>query len=155
MPKSILLVEDNPNDELLTIRALKKAGIVNEIVVARDGEEAINYLFNNKALSILPQVIILDLKLPKIDGLQVLKRIREDECTKNIPVVVLTSSKEESDLMGAYNLHTNAYVQKPVDFVKFAEACQYLGMFWLLLNETCPGPERRSADSASQTHSDV
>jgi two-component system, response regulator len=143
MAKVILLVEDNPNDEALTIRAFKKSGIANEIVVARDGEQALEYLFasgshTGRDVTQLPQVVILDLKLPKIDGLQVLKRIREDERTKAVPVVILTSSKEERDLVEAYNLHTNAYVQKPVDFLQFAEACQHLGMFWLLLNEPCP-----------------
>lgn len=143
MSKVILLVEDNPNDEALTIRAFKKSGIANDIVVARDGEQALDYLFGTglyegRDISQLPQVVILDLKLPKLDGLQVLKRVREDERTRSTPVVILTSSKEERDLVEAYNWHTNAYVQKPVDFVQFAEACQHLGMFWLLLNEPCP-----------------
>jgi two-component system response regulator len=143
MSKVILLVEDNPNDETLTVRAFKKAGINNEIVVARDGEQALNYMFGTgeyegRDINMLPQVIILDLKLPKVDGLQVLKQVRENPHTKAVPVVILTSSKEERDLVEAYNLYTNAYVQKPVDFVQFAEACQHLGMFWLLLNEPCP-----------------
>jgi two-component system response regulator len=147
MNKEILLVEDNPNDEALTIRAFRKAGIANPITVARDGEEALGYLFGtglyaDRDTSRIPQVIILDLKLPKIDGLEVLKKIREDSKIKAVPVVILTTSKEQRDLVEAYNLHTNAYVQKPVDFVKFAEACQYLGMFWLLLNEACP-PENQ------------
>ncbi len=143
MPKVILLVEDNPNDEALTIRAFKKAGISNEVIVARDGTEALDYLFGTglyegRDISILPQVVILDLKLPKVDGLQVLKTIRADARTKPVPVVILTSSKEDRDLVEAYSLGTNAYVQKPVDFVQFAEACKHLGMFWLLLNEPCP-----------------
>ena len=140
MSKVILLVEDNPNDEALTVRAFKKAGIANDIVVARDGEEALDYMFGTgqfegRDITQLPQVIILDLKLPKVDGLQVLKRVRGDERVRKTPIVILTASKEERDLVEAYNLHTNAYVQKPVDFVQFAEACQHLGMFWLLLNE--------------------
>jgi two-component system, response regulator len=143
MLKEILLVEDNPNDEALTIRAFKKNNISNDIVVVRDGAEALDYLFAageyaERDVCHLPQVIILDLKLPKIDGLQVLKAIRADERTRHVAVVVLTSSNEERDIIEAYNLGTNAYVQKPVDFIQFAEAAKHLGMFWLLLNEPCP-----------------
>lgn len=143
MLKEILLVEDNPNDEALTIRAFKKNNIFNDIVVARDGVEALDYLFGTGSYAgrdacHLPQVVILDLKLPKVDGLQVLKAIRSDERTKHVAVVILTSSKEERDIIEAYNLGTNAYVQKPVDFIQFAEAAKHLGMFWLLLNEPCP-----------------
>jgi CheY-like chemotaxis protein len=143
MPKEILLVEDNPNDEALTIRAFKKSNISNEIIVARDGVEALDYLFGTgqyagRDVSDVPQVVILDLKLPKVDGLQVLKELRSDERTRNVPVVILTSSNEERDIVEAYQLGTNAYVQKPVDFVQFAEAAKHLGMFWLLLNEPCP-----------------
>jgi two-component system response regulator len=148
----ILLVEDNPNDALLTVRAFKKAGILNEMVVASDGEEALEYMFgtgryDGRDVAQLPQVILLDLKLPKVDGLEVLKRLREDPRTKAVPIVILTSSSEERDLISAYNLHTNAYVQKPVDFVQFAEACKHLGMFWLLLNKTCPNVESLTDES--------
>jgi CheY-like chemotaxis protein len=140
--KTILLVEDNSADEELTLMAFKKNGIQNPIVVARDGEEALDYMFGRgmhagRDLSELPQVIILDLKLPRVSGLEVLRRIREDDQTKRVPVVIMTSSKEEKDMIEAYNLGTNAYVRKPIDFNQFAEAVRYLGMFWLLLNE-CP-----------------
>ena len=140
---TILLVEDNPSDEALTLRAFKQNNITNKVVIARDGVEALDYMFAKGAytgrdIEDLPQVVILDLKLPKVDGLEVLMKIREDERTRKTPVVILTSSKEEQDIIKAYDLGTNAYVQKPVDFVKFAEAVKHLGMFWLLLNEPCP-----------------
>ncbi|HEV2304783.1 MAG TPA: response regulator [Candidatus Acidoferrales bacterium] len=137
----ILLVEDNPDDELLTLRALKKNNITNEVVVAHDGAEALDYVFgtgprNGRAL--VPQVILLDLKLPKIDGLEVLRRVRAEQKTKLLPVVILTSSNEERDRLEGYNLGANSYVRKPVDFVKFTEAVRQLGLYWLLLNEQPP-----------------
>jgi len=130
--RAILLVEDNEDDEKLTLMAFEKNGIANKVVVVRDGEEALEYLFGTEDK---PQVIMMDLKLPKIGGLEVLKKIRENEKTKFLPVVVLTSSKEEQDIIQAYNLGTNAYVRKPVDFVHFIEAIKQLGLFWLILNE--------------------
>lgn len=137
--RAILLIEDDPDHELLTIRALRKANIANEMHVARDGEEAIALLFGEppKALAELPQVILLDLKLPKIDGLEVLRRIRENAHTQLLPVVVLTSSDEESDIVRSYKLRANSYIRKPVNFNEFAEATRQLGMYWLVLNE-CP-----------------
>lgn len=137
--KMILLVEDDPDHELLTIRALRKANIANEIRVAHDGEEAIDILFGSgdRALKTSPQVILLDLKLPKIDGLEVLRRIRENERTQMLPVVILTSSDEESDVIRSYKLGVNSYIRKPVNFTEFAEATRQLGMYWLVLNE-CP-----------------
>jgi two-component system response regulator len=138
--KVILLVEDNPDDETLTLRALKRNNIMNEVVVARDGAEAMDYLFSTgkyaggdliKKLA----VILLDLKLPKIDGMEVLRRIRGDEQTKLLPVVILTSSKEEQDLINGYKFGANSYIRKPVDFEKFAEAVNQLGLYWLVLNE--------------------
>ncbi len=141
--KVILLVEDNPDDEALTLRALKKNNILNEVVVAHDGVEALDYLFGTgthagRDPSHLPQVVLLDLKLPKVDGLEVLRRVRADERTKLLPVVVLTSSKEEQDLLKSYSLHANSYVRKPVDFAQFMEAVRQLGLYWLVLNETPP-----------------
>lgn len=140
---TILLVEDNQQDELLTIRALKKNNIHNEIVVARDGEEALDYVFARgkfagRDVNDLPHMILLDLKLPKINGLEVLKEIRAHENTKLLPVVVLTTSKEDSDIVSAYELGTNAYVRKPVDFNEFTEAVRTLGLFWLILNQPAP-----------------
>ena len=137
--RTILLIEDDPDHELLTIRALRQANIANEIQVARDGEEAIDQLFgqSSKALAELPQVILLDLKLPKMDGLEVLRRIRQSVRTQMLPVVVLTSSDEESDIVRSYRLGANSYIRKPVNFNEFAEATRQLGMYWLVLNE-CP-----------------
>ena len=135
----ILLVEDDPDHEMLTIRALRKSHIANDVRVARDGEEAIEMLFgeSENALAVLPQVILLDLKLPKVDGLEVLRRIRENERTRMLPVVVLTSSDEETDIVRSYKLGVNSYIRKPVNFSDFALATQQLGMYWLVLNE-CP-----------------
>lgn len=135
--KIILLVEDNPDDEALTLRALKKNNIANTVVVARDGQEALDYFFHPPAdtLSTLPQLVLLDLKLPKVSGLQVLQRIRAEERTRHIPVVVLTSSNEEQDLIASYQLGANSYVRKPVDFQQFLDATKQLGLYWLVLNE--------------------
>jgi two-component system response regulator len=143
----ILLVEDNPDDEALTLRALKKNNIRNEVVVARDGVEAINYLFGTGAhtgrdLSIMPQVILLDLKLPKMDGFEVLERIRSSESTQYLPVVILTTSSEDQDRIRGYDLGANSFVRKPVEFDKFIEAVRQLGLYWLILNETAPVPRR-------------
>jgi two-component system response regulator len=140
---SILLVEDNDDDVALTLRAFKKNNIKNRVVVARDGVEALDYLFatgahSGRDRSDRPQVILLDLKLPKLDGLEVLRRIRADESTRMLPVVVLTSSKEEQDLVASYQLGCNSYVRKPVDFDEFVEAARQLGLYWLLLNEAPP-----------------
>lgn len=141
--KIILLVEDNPNDEELTLRALKKSQILNRVVVVRDGVEALDYLFSrgahaNRPSSEIPQVILLDLKLPKIDGLEVLRAIRADDRTKLLPVVVLTSSLEDQDLIKSYGLGANSYVRKPVDFVQFVEAVKQLGLYWLVINQPAP-----------------
>lgn len=139
----ILLVEDNPDDEALTIRALNRNNISNEVVVARDGVEAIDYLFGSgshegRDVTVIPRLVLLDLKLPKADGLEVLRRIREDENTKRLAVVVLTSSKEEQDLVDSYNLGVNSYIRKPVDFTLFIEAVRQVGLYWLVLNEPPP-----------------
>ena len=140
---SILLVEDNPDDEALTLRAFRKNNVTNEVVVARDGAEALDYLFGtgtyaNRDVAVLPQVIILDLKLPKIDGLEVLRRLRATPQTKLLPVVILTSSNEERDRLEGYGLGANSYVRKPVDFAQFVDAVRQLGLYWLLLNERPP-----------------
>jgi two-component system response regulator len=141
--KIILLVEDNPDDEKLTLRALQKNKISNEVVVARDGVEALEYLLGNETqaggnLNPLPQVVLLDLKLPKLDGLEVLRRLRAHERTKLLPVVILTSSNEEQDRITGYGLGANSYVRKPVDFNQFIEAARQLGLYWLVLNEPPP-----------------
>jgi two-component system response regulator len=136
----ILIVEDNPNDAELTLRALKKARVANGIHVVQDGAEALEFLFakgayTGRAGSMSPQLVLLDLKLPKVDGLEVLRRVKGDETTKLIPVVVLTSSREESDLVASYHLGANSYIVKPVDSEKFFEAVREIGLYWLLLNE--------------------
>jgi two-component system response regulator len=150
--KAILLVEDNPDDEKLTLRAFQKKNVVNPVVVARDGQEALDYLFGTGAyagrdVGNLPSVVLLDLKLPKLDGLEVLKRVRADGRTKRVPVVVLTSSKEEQDLVASYDLGANSYIRKPVDFQKFVEVAGSLALCWLLSNE--PPPTPRSAAPAA------
>lgn len=139
----ILLVEDNPDDEALTIRALQRNDITNEVFVARDGVEALDYVFatgshSGRDVNDLPKLVLLDLKLPRTDGLEVLRRIRADDRTKRLPVVVLTSSKEDQDLIDSYNLGANSYIQKPVDFTQFTEAVRQLGQYWLVLNEPPP-----------------
>jgi two-component system, response regulator len=144
----ILLVEDNRDDEALTLRALKKNNIKNEVVVARDGVEALDFLMGTgshagRDLNVMPQVILLDLKLPKVDGLEVLKRVRAHEGTRLLPIVILTSSNEEQDRINGYGLGANSYVRKPVDFAQFIEAVRQLGLYWLILNE--PPPTIRSA----------
>ncbi len=144
----ILLVEDNPDDEALTLRALKKNNIKNEVVVARDGVEALDYLFGQgkfagRDTSIMPQVVLLDLKLPKLDGFDVLRRMRSDERTRLLPVVILTSSNEEQDRVNGYDLGANSYVRKPVEFGAFIEAVKQLGLYWLLLNQVPPTPRRK------------
>jgi two-component system, response regulator len=147
MDKAILLVEDNPDDEALTLRALKKNNIKNEVVIAHDGAEALDYLFGagkyaGRNTDVLPQVVLLDLKLPKVEGLEVLRRVRADNRTKLLPVVILTSSNEEQDRIDGYGLGANSYVRKPVDFSQFLDAARQLGLYWLILNE--PPPSRRS-----------
>lgn len=139
----ILLVEDNPDDVELTLRAFEKSKIANEIVVARDGEEALDYLLATGAhatrdMQVMPEVVLLDLKLPKVDGLEVLRRIRGDARTRRLPVVILTSSKEERDIVSSYDHGANSFVRKPVDFAEFLEAARQLGLYWLVVNETPP-----------------
>ncbi|MBD1935975.1 response regulator [Microcoleus sp. FACHB-68] len=141
--KIILLVEDNPDDQVLTLRALRKSNIANEVIVVNDGVEALDYLFGTgnyagRDTSLMPQLILLDLKLPKLDGLQVLQRLRADKRTQLLPVVVLTTSREEQDIIRSYSLGANSYVRKPVDFTEFSQAVQQLGLYWLLLNEAPP-----------------
>jgi CheY-like chemotaxis protein len=143
LDKVILLVEDNPDDEKLTVRALKKSNIANEVMIARDGAEALDYLFGTgphagRDTNHQPTLILLDLKLPKIDGQEVLRRIRADERTKRLPVVILTSSIEEQDLAKGYDGGANSYIRKPVDFTQFTEVVRQLGMYWLVLNQTPP-----------------
>ena len=139
----ILLVEDNPDDEALTLRALRKNNIGNDVMVARDGAEALDYLFGTgpyagRDASDIPPVVLLDLKLPKVDGLEVLRRLRADARTKLLPVVILTSSNEEEDRLKSYDLGANSYVRKPVNFTEFIEAVRQLGLYWLILNERPP-----------------
>ena len=141
--KIILLVEDNQDDEELALMAFQKAQVINEVVVARDGVEALDYLFAtgphaNRDIADLPQLMLLDLKLPKIDGHEVLRRIRADVRTRRLPVVILTSSREEEDLIRGYDLGANSYVRKPVDFAQFVEAVSQLQVYWLVLNEAPP-----------------
>lgn len=143
--KMILLVEDNPDDEALTLRAFDKNNITNEVVVVRDGAEALEWLFAEgrhaaRSADEHPEVILLDLKLPKVDGLEVLRRIRENERTKLLPVIILTTSEEESDRLAGYSLGANSYIRKPVDFSQFIEAVRQLGLYWLVLNESPPEP---------------
>ena len=144
--KIILLVEDNPDDEELTRLAFEKSNVANELTVVRDGVEALDYLFGTGAHAgrdpgAMPAVILLDLKLPKIDGLEVLRRLRADDRTKLLPVVVLTSSREQEDIVRSYSTGANSYVRKPVEFEQFVQAVRQLGLYWLLLNETRTGPE--------------
>jgi len=146
MNKPILLVEDNPDDVKLTLRAFKQSNVLNPIIVARDGVEALDYLFGTgshagRDATELPAVMLLDLKLPKLDGIEILRRVRADERTRLLPVVVLTSSKEEHDIFQSYDLHANSYIRKPVDFDQFLEAVKQIGIYWLLLNEPPPAGE--------------
>lgn len=150
--KFVLLVEDNPDDEELTRMAFASSNLLNELVVVRDGAEALDFLFGtgghaDRDTSETPQLILLDLKLPKVSGLDVLRRIRSEPQTRTLPVVVLTSSKEEEDVISSYELGANAYVRKPVDFAEFTEAATQLGVFWLLLNQPPPAsqPEKKPA----------
>lgn len=141
--KMILLVEDNRDDEVLTLRALRKNRITNEVVVVRDGAEALEYLFGTgryegRDTTVMPDLILLDLKLPKVDGLEVLRRLRADQGTRSLPVVILTSSTEEQDVLKGYGLGANSYIRKPVDFDEFTEAARQLGVYWLLLNQGPP-----------------
>ncbi len=141
--KVILLVEDNPDDVALTLMAFKKNNILNEVVVAEDGEDALSWLFaegsyRERDSSILPQLVLLDLKLPKVDGLEVLRKIRSNAMTRFLPVVILTSSKEDRDLISGYEFGANSYIRKPVDFAQFSESIKQLGLFWLVLNEAPP-----------------
>lgn len=141
--KIILLVEDNPDDEALTLRALRKNNVANKVVVARNGVEALDFFFGTgifagRDTTVLPQVTLLDLKLPKLNGLEVMKRLRADERTKLSPVVVLTTSNEEKDIIDSYNFGANSYIRKPVDFSNFMEAMRQLKLYWLVLNEAPP-----------------
>lgn len=150
---TILLVDDNPDEVDLTLRALRTSKIANNVVVARDGVQALEYLFGPGALAerdtrIQPQVILLDIKMPKMDGLEVLRRLRADRRTRFVPVVILTSSKEEQDIVDSYHQGANSFVHKPVDFVQFAEAVQHLNLYWLVLNEMAPPESARSGDES-------
>ena len=143
MGKIILLVEDNPDDEVLTRRALKKNNIGNELIVARDGAEALDYLFGTglyegRDLSVMPQVVLLDLKLPKVDGLEVLRRLRADPRTRRLPIVMLTASAQEHDIIESYELGVNSYIVKPVEYQRFSETVGQLGLYWLALNQPAP-----------------
>ena len=143
MEKVILLVEDNPDDEILTVRALSKNNIANNIVVAHDGVEALDYLFGNgihagRDTNLQPALVLLDLKLPKLDGFEVLRQLRVDPRTKLLPVVILTSSTEEQDIMNGYGLGANSYVRKPIDFQRFLDAVHQIGLYWLVVNEKAP-----------------
>lgn len=139
LPSTILLVEDNPDDEALTLRALGRGGWRDRITVKHDGQEALDYLLREDGMTAPPAVVLLDLKLPKIDGLEVLRALRADRRTRSQPVVILTSSREEQDLIASYDLGVNSYVRKPVDFAGFTEAVRQLGTYWLALNERPPG----------------
>lgn len=136
--KIILLVEDNPSDVGLTKRALARSHIANQLVVAEDGQEALDHLFGDQGVNELPALILLDLKLPRIDGLEVLRQIRANSRTSRLPVVVLTTSKEEQDVAQSYDLGANSYIRKPVDFIQFAQAVEHLGLYWLVMNEPPP-----------------
>ena len=145
--KTILLVEDNADDIELTLRSFRKNNISNEIITVRDGVETLDYLFatgdyTGRDISLMPAVILLDLNMPRIGGLEVLQRIRDDERTELLPVVILTSSKEEQDMINGYKLRANSYVRKPVDFIQFSEAIRQLGLYWLILNESPPRTRR-------------
>jgi len=145
--KIILLIEDNPDDEALTLRALEKNNIKNEVVVVHDGAEALDYFFGTgsyagRDLTVLPQVTLLDLKLPKVDGLEVLRQLRANELTRLLPVVILTSSNEEQDRVNGYGLGANSYVRKPIDFGQFRDTVRQLGLYWLILNEPAPTTRR-------------
>jgi len=147
----ILLVEDNPNDVVLTMRAFEKCNISNEIVVVSDGQEALDYLFSTgrhagRDPKVMPEVVLLDMKLPKIDGLGVLRRLRADERTRRLPVVILTSSKEAKDITSSYDLGANSFIRKPVDFDQFIDAARQLGLYWLVMNE--PPPRRDNAPNS-------
>ena len=141
--KVIVLVEDNPDDEMLTLRALRKNNIMNEVLVLRDGAEALDFFlrtgpYAGRDASVSPSVVLLDIKLPKIDGLEVLRRLRADKRTRLLPIVILTSSKEEQDMVDGYTLGANSYIRKPVDFNQFVESVRQLGLYWLVLNEPPP-----------------
>lgn len=148
MDRKILLVEDNPDDELLALRALRKNNIANEVVVARDGQEALDYLFGEGGHAgeeqPLPEVILLDLKLPKVDGLEVLRRIRANERTRRVPIVILTTSNETVDIETSYDRGCNSYIRKPVDYEQFLEAVRQLGLYWLVLNKSATPDTLRS-----------
>jgi len=151
-PKIILLVEDNPSDIGLTKRALAKSHIANELVVTEDGQEALDYLFAGgqhagRDVGNIPALVLLDLKLPRVDGLEVLRQIRADSRTSRLPMVILTTSKEEQDVAHSYDLGANSYIRKPVDFIQFAEAVEHLGLYWLVLNE--PAPPRSGTGTTS------
>src|SRR5882762_6858503 len=143
--KVILLVEDNPRDEALTVRALKKSNVINDLIVAHDGVEALDYLLGIGTHAdnppVMPQLVLLDLKLPKVDGLEVLRKIRENERTRRLPVVIFTSSSEEEDMIKSYDLGANSYVRKPIEFEQFLESTRQLGLYWLVLNQVAPNAE--------------